>query len=76
MTNEKSFCFYGRDDEGGAAGAMRNSFNPAESIDKGVVAEMKKYKNCNPEDVNVLKGLKLKISNYLLTSEGKMLLSS
>lgn len=30
---------------------------------------MKKYKNCNPEDVSILKGLKLKISNYLLAAE-------
>ena len=73
LTNEKSFCFYGADGEEGGAGGMRKSFDPTESIDKGVLAEMKKYKNCNPEDVSVLKGLRLKISNYLLTSEGKML---
>ena len=30
---------------------------------------MKKYKNCNPEDVSILKGLKLKISNYLIEAE-------
>lgn len=34
-----------------------------------MIAEMKKYKNCNPEDVSILKGLKLKISNYLLAAE-------
>jgi hypothetical protein len=65
MDNEKSFCIGNTDEISG----QRNSFNPIESIDKNVLAEMKKYKNCNPEDVTILKGLKLKITNYLLAAE-------
>ena len=64
MNNEKSFCIGNNENDG-----LRNSFNPIESIDRSVLAEMKKYKNCNPEDVSILKGLKLKISNYLLEAE-------
>jgi hypothetical protein len=66
MNNEKSLYI---GSEADALLGYRNSFNPIESIDKTVLAEMKKYKNCNPEDVNILKSLKLKISNYLLSAE-------
>ena len=68
MDNEKSFCI-GNSETNEMISGQRNSFNPIESIDKSVLAEMKKYKNCNPEDVSILKGLKLKISNYLLAAE-------
>jgi len=66
MNNEKSFCIGSA--ETNEFSDQRNSFNPIEQIDKSVLAEMKKYKNCNPDDVSILKGLKLKISNFLLSA--------
>ena len=67
MNNEKSFCIGNTETD--QLNGQRNSFNPTEAIDKSVLAEMKKYKNCHPDDVSILKGLKLKISNYILSAE-------
>lgn len=42
-----------------------------QEIDSSVVAEMKKYKNLLPEDIEVLRQLRLKITNYLLLEQDK-----
>ena len=59
VDHEKSFCVFGGEHQ----------------PDSEILSRLKKYKNCHPDDVAVLKGLSLKLSNYLLKAESEALVS-
>ena len=77
MENQKSFCFMhdvdGMDEsriDESIDMSLDLSFNS--NTDKSTLFEMKKYKNLQTEDIKILKGLKLKISNYILKESDKV----
>ena len=63
MSEEKSFCVFGAEDR------------DASKVDEEILYQVKLYKNCHPDDVEILKGMKLKLSNYLLKGEADALAS-
>ena len=78
MENQKSFCFFPGDAFGMDESRIDESIDMSldlsfnSNTDKSTLFEMKKYKNLMPEDVKILKGLKLKISNYVLKESDKV----
>ena len=59
-------------DPGLEGGQQSNGLAPQRNLDKSVLFEIKQYKNMHPDDIHLFKGLKLKISNYLLQEADKM----
>lgn len=74
VNTDKDHFFFGDSGTGDPRGSWRDAEaaeDGAQEIDPSVVAEMKKYKNLLPEDVEVLRQVRLKITNYLLLEQEK-----